>query len=221
MGNKSWIYWHALYDSSTRFGELDNDELDALRHQIDDINEGLTNDESGNEDEANVGPIQGPACGDEVVCTSCGNEDYTYCCDCQCTCGASLGHLGQCIEKAETEAADDNETSLVSESDSPTDDRDEGPTDEEPGNEDEANVGPIHGLVPQFYIRFKGSSKACNIQLTANMDDLVELVEQITHIPRSNVKMSVGTTSSANMWTDSVSGSMSIVDFGFVKGCTI
>ena len=32
--------------------------------------------------------------------------------DCQCACEASLGHLGQCIEKAETDAADDNETSL-------------------------------------------------------------------------------------------------------------
>jgi hypothetical protein len=56
------------------------------------------------------------------------------------------------------------------------------------------------------------------------MDDLAEMVEQITHIPHKNVKMSVATTSSANMWTDfetdSVSGSMSIVDFGFVKGCT-
>ena len=91
------------------------------------------------------------------------------------------------------------ETSLVSESDSPTDDRDEGPTDEEPGNEAATNVGPINGLVPQFYIRFNGCSKACNIQLTAEMDELVEMVEQITCIPRSHVKMSVGTTSPVNM----------------------
>jgi hypothetical protein len=53
------------------------------------------------------------------------------------------------------------------------------------------------------------------------MDDLADMVEQVTHIPRKNVKMSVSTTTSANMWTDSVSGSMSILDFGFVPGCTI
>ena len=93
--------------------------------QIDDRNERLTNEESGNEDETNIGPIQDPACGEEVVCTSCGNTDYTYCCDCQCTCGASLGHLGLCIENTEMEATNDNETSLVSESDSLMDDRDE------------------------------------------------------------------------------------------------
>ena len=114
MGNKSWIFWHALHDPSTRTGDLDRDELDALRNHIDERNErnqlrnqmrdqlrhqheGMTNDESTNEDEANAGPIQGSACG---------------------------------------ETADNNETSPVSESDSPADDRDEGPTNDEPGHDE-------------------------------------------------------------------------------------
>jgi hypothetical protein len=41
------------------------------------------------------------------------------------------------------------------------------------------------------------------------------------HVPRSHVRMSVGTSSSANIWTDSWSGFMPVVDFGFVAGCTI
>jgi hypothetical protein len=53
------------------------------------------------------------------------------------------------------------------------------------------------------------------------MNDLVAMVENLTHIPRSHVKLSVGTTSAAHIWTDSWSGSIPIVDFGFVAGCTI
>jgi hypothetical protein len=119
------------------------------------------------------------------------------------------------------QTAADNTTSHVYDSDSPTDDRDGGPTDDETGHEADSKLNPASGLTPQFFIRFNGSSTACNIRLTAAMNDLVAMVEQITHIPRSHVKLSVGTTSSANIWTDSWSGSIPIVDFGFVTGCTI
>jgi hypothetical protein len=135
MGNKSWIYWHALHGTSTRTDDLDSEELEALRKHIDERNEinqlrNQMKDKLRHQHE------------------NMANEDSS-------------------IEKAEMETADDNATSPVSESDSPADDRDGGPTDDETRHEADPNVEPLSGLVPQFYIRFDGSSTACNIKLTA------------------------------------------------------
>jgi hypothetical protein len=120
------------------------------------------------------------------------------------------------IEATETQTAANNTMSPAYGSDSPADDRDEGPTDDETGPEADSGLNPVNGLPSQFFIRFNGSSTACNILLTATMNDLVAKIGQITHVPRSHVKLSICTTSSANIWTNSWSGSIPIVDFGFV-----
>ena len=138
MGNKSWIYWHALHGTSTRTDDLDSAEREALRKHIDERNE-ITRMRNQLRDKLRH---------------QHGNMAYEE----------------SNIEKVEMETAEDNATSPVYESDSPADDRDGGPTDDDTGHEADTNVKPVSGLVPQFYIRFDGSSTACNIRLTAEMN---------------------------------------------------
>jgi hypothetical protein len=94
-----------------------------------------------------------------------------------------------------------------SQSDSQPDEMDAGPTDDESSKANQRNIVSNQVMSPQFFVKIKGRSKPCNIELSANMDRLVEIVIQVTGIPREYLKISIAAASSGNMWTNSNSGS--------------
>jgi hypothetical protein len=69
----------------------------------------------------------------------------------------------------------------------------------------------------QFFVRMGNQSKPRDITLSATMDSLVEIVMQVTGVPREFLRINIG----KHVWTNSNPGSSSIMDFGFVAKCTL
>jgi hypothetical protein len=185
MGNKSWLFWHALYDSGTRDwdGKLENDELDALRHHIYERNtriqmrsqlrnqhDEMRIDESSTDNQRNIASSQMPS------------FDFSSTFD-----HPSLTTM---------------EPSIVS---------NQIPVESQRDNV--SNQTPS----AQFFVRMKNQSKPRNIALSASMDSLVEIVTQVTGVPREYLRINIG----KHVWANSNPGSSSIMDFGFVAKCTL
>ena len=100
-------------------------------------------------------------------------------------------------------------------SDSSPEDFEDGPTDDETQNF--ALPGVSNVPIPQFFMRLKGKSHACNISLTATMVELMDIASQVREAPRNQIKLQLSVATSQNI----SSAVELVIEFGFSPGCTI